>query len=61
VESRGNFEHGNGLENHGEKRAGFNAEKNQQRGIDRKAKPDIVSIMQAMDSPAEPDLSYIPK
>ena len=31
--------------------------KNQQRGIDRKAKPDIVSLMQAMDSPAEPDLS----
>ena len=31
--------------------------KNQQRGIDRKAKPDIVSFMQAMDSPAEPDLS----
>ena len=31
--------------------------KNQQRGIDRKAKPDIVSIMRVMDSPAEPDLS----
>jgi hypothetical protein len=31
--------------------------KNQQRGIDRKAKPDIFSIMRVMDSPAEPDLS----
>ncbi len=30
---------------------------NQHSGVDRKAKPDIVSLMQAMDSPAEPDLS----
>jgi hypothetical protein len=31
--------------------------KNQQRGIDRVSVCDIVSLMQAMDSPAEPDLS----
>ena len=31
--------------------------KNQQSGIDRKEKSDIVSIMRVMDSPAEPDLS----
>ena len=31
--------------------------KNQQRGVDRKEKSDIVSLMQAMDSPAQPDLS----
>ncbi len=34
---------------------------NQQSGVDRKEKSDIVSIMRVMDSPAEPDLSYIPK